>query len=164
MRAAAFLLPLLLFIGCSSTRPDPNLPPQYAAAPDSDTVLSTPVYTLADDPGLNGFLAEVADAFLRHDWRALAYTVDANEYAAQFVFVKSGDRADADVVSQILEETFGLAFVERLRGIEFVSVEPAWDEVLQVDGHVMLDDQTSRSLSFTVSNRDGAWRVVVPQG
>ena len=183
MRFAAFALPLLLLIGCAGSRPDADLAPQYAAAPDSDRVLSTSVYTLADDPAVNRFLAEIADAFLRHDWRALAYTVDAEEYAAQFAFMKSGGRADADVVSQILEETFGLALVgntifpdglrradrpvaglERLRHIEFASVESAWDEVLQVEGQVTLDDRTSRSLSFFVTTRDGAWRVVVPQG
>ncbi|NNF57123.1 MAG: hypothetical protein HKN04_02680 [Rhodothermaceae bacterium] len=182
MRFAAFILPLLLLIGCSSTRPDANLPPQYAAAPDSDSVLSAPVYTLAADPAVNRFLAEVADAFLRHDWRALAYTVDAEEYAAQFAFMKSEDRADADVVSQILEETFGLntvgntlfpdglrradrpfAGLSRLRHVEITAVD-ASGEIRQVDGQVSLADRTKRSLSFFVTNQDGAWRVVVPQG
>lgn len=183
MRSRALILPLLLLLGCAGSRLDADLAPQYAAAPDSDRVLSTLTYTLAADPALNRFLAEIADAFLRHDWRALAYTLDADEYAAQFALMKSEGREDAEVVAQILEETFSLRMVgnvllprerrrvdqpfaglERVRQIEFVSVESSREAFWEVTGQVSLDDRTKRSLSVTLTNQDGAWRVIVPQG
>jgi hypothetical protein len=106
------LLPLLA--ACSGARPGADLPPQYAAAPAAPTAdLAASVLPVlpTGDPALDRLLTEVASAFERHDWRALAYTLDAAAYAEQFAFLREGGRSSEAAAAQVLEETFDLGTV-----------------------------------------------------
>lgn len=168
--------------GCSVSRLETDLPPQYAAAAESETVLSAPVYDLSGEPGLNGFISEISNAFMRHDWRDLSYMLHPSDYAEQFSFIRNGSGSDAEAVAQVLEETFSLRMIgnvllpnelrranrpfdglNRIRGVQISSVEPR-GEYFDVEGTVTLDDRTSRSLSFAVSRATGTWQVVVAMG
>ncbi len=187
MRFILFFLALAL-AGCSGSLPaEGNLAPQYAAAPEGEfltTNLLPSFQTGTHD--LDWLLVEFDYAVERGAWRRLVYTFDPDIYAEQFVFMKrdGGDRSDAQIVAQILEETIGLGMVgnnlrppggrdaanpfaglDRIQSIEWTAVDPPGSEFRQVDGLVLLDDGTYRSLSFTVfQTDDGQWRVVVPQG
>ena len=179
------VLLLIGLAGCAGSRPGADLPPQYAAAPVAPTAdaARTDLEVLpTGDVALDAFLVTIAGAFERHDWRALAMSLDPAEYAEQFQFMSSDGRPDEAAVSQILEETFGLGYannsiypdglrrnerpfvgLDRIRGVMIERLVPSGD-FQSVEGRVTLDDRTSRTLSFLLSHTDGVYRVVVPMG
>lgn len=184
MRCLLLTLALAL-VGCAGTRPEAGLPPQYAAAPAAPT--ADPARSDLDvlptgDHRLDRFLTDVAGAFERHDWRALAHTLDPDAYAEQFAFMQEGGRSAEAAVSQILEETFDLGTVgnavypdglrrderpfaglDRIRVVMLDAVDHR-EGAITVEGRVRLDDRTSRRLTFQIIDVGGAYRVVVPMG
>lgn len=171
--------------GCTGSRPGADMPRQYAAAPPAPTadVGQTDLGAVpTGDPALDALLTDIAGAFERHDWRALAYALDPDEYLEQFGLIRHHGPSDAAAVSQVLEETFNLGTVgnliypdglrraerpfaglDRIRHVSIDSAVPDGD-FIPVEGRVVLDDRTSRTLSFFVSQSDGVYRVVVPMG
>ncbi|MDX1440797.1 MAG: hypothetical protein R3284_12935 [Rubricoccaceae bacterium] len=179
-----FLVSVLVILwGCGGVRPGGELLPQYAAAPTANATIPRPSYELDDERGLSRFVEEIAEALMRHDIRTLAYMLHAGDYAQQFAFMKGDDRSDEEVVAQIIEETYGLRVVgnvllqpelrnpeqpfaglNRIRSVDVWTAEENRPGFWDIEGHVGLDDRTSRSLTFTIYKPDGEWHVVVPQG
>ncbi len=192
MRVTLLLL-IVGIVGCSASRPPSGLLPQYAAAPPgpgpiliSDPIAPTYRAAHSGDRALDMFLSRMAIALRDHDWRRLAQGFEAQAYAEQYALMKSenGDRSDADVVAQILAETIGLGNVgnnlnvdgrrnpdnpfqglDRISDVEQIAVDPPGSAYRQVTGLVILQDGSSRSLSFSViQDTEGRWRISVPMG
>jgi hypothetical protein len=128
---------------------------------------------------LDVFLAELAAALDRHDWRGVAAAFEPESYAEQWALIDaSRDNAEASAV-QALAETLGMqpilrpydtladapvARLERLQVVTFREVLPGSTGGVQVRGDVRLDDGTRIPLDFSLQPMGDAFVVVVPMG
>lgn len=175
------LLPALLLAACSGSVPSADTDGPYAGIPRADTegpvAMAQPVIPTGD-PALDEFLAELAAAIDRHDWRGVAARMDPGAFVEQRALLDA-DGSD-EPAAQLIAETLGLgrlyhdapgwSGLESIRVVTFrqhgvqtpgIAGGEAYD---LIDGTVRLENGQTLPLSFTIAQRGGAHVVLVPLG
>ena len=162
--------------------PDHLLAPQYRVLPsvsDSEPVAEAQPAVPTGNRQLDGFLAELAAALDRHDWRGVAARFDPAQYAEQWAFITGEGASDDAAAVQVIAETLGmqrllqptdtfeadpLSRLGRLRVVTFREVEPRRMGTAQIRGDVRLDDGTRLPLLFSIQPMGDTYAVIVPMG
>lgn len=178
----------LVASACAPSAPAPAETPEHLIAPQYRVLPSVPATeTVAEaQPAvptgslqLDAFLAELAAALDRHDWRGAAARFDPAAYAEQWALISGAGASDEAAAVQALAETLGmqgllqpydtfrsdpLSRLERLRVVTFREVESRRMGVAEVRGDVRLDDGARVPLLFSVQPMGDTYVVVVPMG
>lgn len=173
-----------LVVAACSTTPDiiePSDDGLYAGIPtvaqNGPIATAQPVIPTGD-PELDDFLAELAAAIDRKDWRGVALRMEPDAFAEQRAFLTEAGRPAA--AAQVIAETLGLGSLyhdsESWEGLDRIRVVTFRQHAVQtpgiaggegfdvIEGSVRLDDGTTLPLSFSILSRGGARVVAVPLG
>ena len=190
-RSALILFGLVCVVSaCASTPPPGAVPgppevllaPQYRALPSvpaGEPIAEAAPVVPTGEASLDVFLAELAAALDRHDWRGVVAAFEPDRYAEQWALIQgSRDNAEASAV-QALAETLGMQGVlrpydtlenapvqrlNRLHVVTFREVVPNSDGSVLVRGDVRLDDGSRHPLDFSLQPMGDTFVVVVPMG
>jgi len=185
----ALLALVTLTSACASTPPDRvQAPPEHLLAtqyrvlpsvPAEEPIAEAAPVVPTGDRQLDAFLAELAAALDRHDWRGAASMLEPDSYAEQWALIDaSRQNAEASAV-QALAETLGMqgilrpydtltdapaARLDRLQVVTFREVIPNLDGSVTVRGDVRLDDGTRFPIDFLLQPMGDTFVVIVPMG
>lgn len=184
--ALAFLGLAALASACSSSAPTPVpehlLAPQYRALPSvpaTEPVAEAQPVVPTGTRQLDAFLAELAAALDRHDWRGVAAAFEPESYAEQWALIQESRQNAVASAVQALAETLGMQGIlrpydtfedapvdrlERLQVITLREVIPRSAGTVQVRGDIRLDDGSRIPLDFLLQPIGDTYVVVVPMG
>ncbi|MEO0560363.1 MAG: hypothetical protein AAF170_19520, partial [Bacteroidota bacterium] len=171
---------------CASSPPEAVETPEHLLAPQYRVLPSVPATEPVAEAQpavptgnrqLDAFLAELAAALDRHDWRGVAARFDPAQYAEQWALVTGDGANDGAAAVQVLAETLGMqgllqpigtfeadpvSRLERIQVVTFREVEPRRMGTAQIRGDVRLDDGSRLPLQFSIQPMSDTYAVVVP--
>ena len=187
MRCVAFLALLCVASACSAPggvqeTPEHLLAPQYRVLPSvpaEEPIAEASPAIPTGNGQLDVFLAELAAALDRHDWRGVAATFEPDSYAEQWTLIQATRQNPVSSAVQALAETLGMqgilrpydtlddAPLQRLERLQVVTIrdvtrQPGGD--VQVQGDIRLDDGSRLPLDFLLQPMGDTYRVIVPMG
>ncbi|MEM1056691.1 MAG: hypothetical protein AAGI52_14310 [Bacteroidota bacterium] len=184
IRILAFLVVSVLIAGCRTAPVVPDTPEAgpYAGIPSVEATgpvaEAQPIFPTGD-PELDAFLADLAAAIDRHDWRGVAQRMEPVGFTEQRAFLAANGSAEAPA-AQLIAETLGIG--------DLYHASPGWDGLDQIrvvtfreyavqtpgiaggeaieliSGTVRLENGRTLPLSLSIISRGGVRVVQVPLG
>lgn len=189
MRVAIVLILGLFASACTPAVPTaPANPPEHLIAtqyrvlpsvPATEPVAEAQPAIPTGNAALDAFLAELAAALDRHDWRGVASRFDPASYAEQWALISDDGASEEAAAVQVLAETLGMqdllqprdtfgadpvSRLERIQVVTFREVDPRRMGTAQIRGDVRLDDGTRLPFQFSIQPMGDGYAVVVPMG
>ncbi|GAB5534684.1 MAG: hypothetical protein Rubg2KO_09330 [Rubricoccaceae bacterium] len=187
MRRIALIALLSVASACSAPRvvsetPDYLLAEQYRvlpAAPTGEPIAEAVPAIPTGDAALDRFLAELAAALDRQDWRGVVARFESESYAEQWALINESRQDPEGSAVQVLAETLGMQTIlrpfgtlettllerlDRIRVVTLRDVSPSASGTVRVSGDVRLDDNTRLPLDFSLQPMGDTYAVVVPMG
>lgn len=188
MRTLCLIGLFALASACAPSAPDTHETPEHLIAtqyrvlpsvPATEPVAEAQPAVPTGNRQLDAFLAELAAAIDRQDWRGAASRFDPAPYAEQWALIVGEGRSEVAAAVQVLAETLGvqgllqpydtfaadpIARLDRIQVVTFRDVELSRMGTAQIRGDVRLDDGSRFPLLFSIQPMGDSYAVVVPMG